>query len=72
MGEVITVDFVRKARTVPNPIFDRFVEILVRLGLAEEDIDEVLEAIRDRSYYETCDSDIKRIVDVWFDHTAFL
>jgi hypothetical protein len=72
MGEVITVDFVRKARTVANPIFDRFAEMLARNGIVEDDIQDVLEAIRDPKFYETCDDIIKRIVDVWFEHTASL
>ena len=72
MGEVITVDFVRKARTVANPIFDRFAAMLARNGIVEDDIQDVLEAIRDPKFYETCDDTIKRIVDVWFEHTASL
>ena len=72
MGEVITVDFVRKARTVSNPIVDRFIEILARQGLDQDDILEVLDAIKDPAFYETCDADIKNIADIWFEHTAHL
>jgi hypothetical protein len=69
MGEVITVDFKRKAKTVPNPIFERFIDMLYKFNLCEDDIEEVVEAIHDVNVYNDAEPDIKRIVDIWHEHT---
>ena len=72
MGEVITVDFKRKAKTVPNPIFERFIDMLYKFNLCEDDIEEVVEAIHDVNVYNNAEPDIKRIVDIWHEHTQHL
>ena len=72
MGEVITVDFKRRARTVPNPVFERFLQLLVKYGVAEDDIAEVADAVRDYEYYKTCEPDIRKIADVWIHHSKNL
>jgi hypothetical protein len=72
MGEVITVDFKRKAKTVPNPIFERFIDMLYKFNLCEDDIEEVVEAIHDVNVYNDAEPDIKRIVDIWHEHTQHL
>ena len=72
MGEVITVDFKRKAKTVPNPIFERFIDMLYKFDLCEDDIEEVVEAIHDVDVYNKAEPDIKRIVDIWHEHTQHL
>jgi hypothetical protein len=69
MGEVITVDFKRKAVTVPNPIFERFVDMLYKFNLCEDDIEEVIEAIHDVNVYNDAEPDIKNIVNIWHEHT---
>ena len=69
MGEVITVDFKRKAVTVPNPIFERFIDMLYKFNLCEDDIEEVVEAIHDVEVYNDAEPDIKKIVDIWHEHT---
>ena len=72
MGEVIQVNFRSKCRTEyrADKLYSGFIEILERRGLCEDDIQEVLDAIRDPRYYETVDDDIKHIVDVWHNATA--
>jgi len=72
MGEVITVDFKRKAVTVPNPIFERFVDMLYKFNLCEDDIEEVIEAIHDVNVYNDAEPDIKNIVNIWHEHTQHL
>lgn len=72
MGEVIQVNFRSKCRTEyrADALYFGFIEILERQGLCEDDIQEVLDAIRDPLYYETVDDDIKHIVNVWHNATA--
>lgn len=72
MGEVITVDFQRKARTVPNPIFERFVDMLYKFGLCEDDIEEVIEAIHSEKVYNDADAVVRKIVDIWHENTQHL
>ena len=69
MGEVITVDFKRKAVTVLNPIFERFIDMLYKFNLCEDDIEEVVEAIHNVNVYNDAEPDIKKIVDIWHEHT---
>ena len=72
MGEVIQVNFRNKCRTEyrADTLYFGFIEILERQGLCEDDIQEVLDAIRDPLYYETVEDDIKHIVNVWHNVTA--
>jgi hypothetical protein len=72
MGEVITVDFKRKARLTPNPIFERFIDMLYKFELCEDDIEEVVEAIHSIEVYEKAEPDIRRIVDIWHENTEHL
>jgi hypothetical protein len=72
MGEVIRVDFQRKAKVISNPFYQRFIEMLDKHGLDQNDILEVEDAIRDPKAYDSCEGDIKKIVDIWFEHTANL
>lgn len=70
MGEVVYVDFkrTRSNTSVPDEMLDRFTAILRRKGLAEDDIQDVLEGIADYRHYLTLDKDLKYIVEVWFQH----
>ena len=72
MGEVIQVNFRNKCRTEyrADTLYFGFIDILRRMELDEDDILEVLDAIRDPRYYETVDDDIKHIVNVWHNATA--
>lgn len=72
MGQVIHVNFKSKCRTEyrADQLYFGFVDILRRQGLDEDDIQEVLDAIKDPSYYDTVDDDIKHIVNVWYNATA--
>lgn len=72
MGNVIHVNFQSKCRTelVADKLYFGFIDILRRQGLDEDDILEVLDAIKDPRYYETVDDDIKHIVNVWHNATA--
>ena len=67
MENVIHVNFKTRCRTEvkADELFFGFIDLLRSRGLDEADIREVFDAIRDPSYYETVDDDIKRIVDVW-------
>lgn len=72
MGEVIHVNFKHRCRTEyrADDLYFGFIDILRRKGLDEDDIQDVIDAIRDPSYYETVDDVIKTIVDVWYRETA--
>ena len=72
MGEIIHVDFRPKPRLRNNPKFDRFIGDLHKNGLDYEDIKEVIQATIESDYYDTCDDDIKAIVDVWFQYGSNL
>jgi hypothetical protein len=70
MGEVIAIDFRRKS--YPDPVIDtidnfvfQFVDQLESNGLADEDIEDVIDAIEDHKVYEILDPDLQKIVDVW-------
>jgi hypothetical protein len=70
MGEVIAVDFRRKS--YPDPVIDsidnfvfQFVDQLEANGLADEDIEDVIDAIEDHKVYAIIDTDLQKIVDVW-------
>jgi hypothetical protein len=70
MGEVIAVDFRRKS--YPDPVIDtidnfvfQFVDQLESNGLADEDIEDVIDAIEDHKLYAIIDPDLQKIVDVW-------
>lgn len=72
MSNVIHVNFRNKCRTEyrADTLYFGFIDILRRQGLCEDDINEVLDAIRDPRYYDTVDDDIKHIVNVWHNATA--
>lgn len=69
MGEVIQVDFTKRAVTVPNPVWQRFVQMMIDNGMCEDDILEVEDAVGDPVLYDTADEDIQRIADVWLSNT---
>jgi hypothetical protein len=69
MGEVIQVDFTKKAITVPNPLWLRFVQMMADNGMCEDDILEVEDAVQDPVLYDTAEEDIRQIADVWFRNT---
>jgi hypothetical protein len=72
MGEVIAVDFKSKAKIVINPIFERFIDMLYKFNICEDDIEEIVEAIHDIEVYEQADPGIKHIVDIWHENTEHL
>jgi alanine racemase len=65
MGEVIDFQKYTKPKTMPNPVWLEFVDMMNRNGLCEDDIAEVTDAIADPKHYETAEPDIQRIADVW-------
>ena len=74
MGQVIHVNFKHRCRTEvrADDLYFGFVNILRKRGLDEDDIADVLDAIKDVRYYMTLDDDLKRIVDAWHNCTANL
>lgn len=68
MGEVINVDFKSRARLVPNPVFDRFLQLLVKHGIEEPKIELIRRAIHSQEYFDSCDSDVRKIAEVWIHH----
>lgn len=72
MGDIIHVNFKHRCRTEyrADSLYFGFIDILRRQGLDEDDIDDVIDAIRDPSYYETVDDVVKHIVDVYHNATA--
>lgn len=74
MGKVIHVNFKHRCRTElrADRLYQGFVELLQRKGLDEDDIQEVLDGIRDQQHYDTLDEDLKRIVDIWHANTSGL
>jgi hypothetical protein len=74
MGQVIHVNFKHRCRTElrADRLYQGFIELLQRKGLVEDDIQEVLDGIRDQQHYDTLDADLKRIVDIWHANTGHL
>ena len=66
MSNVIYVDFTANPKGVETSTrFEQFLALLREQGLDEDDILEVVDAIRDPEYYLTVDDDIKDIADAW-------
>ena len=64
MGEVITVDFRRKPVEFNlDQYINEFIDSLMAIGLAEEDIEDVVDGITDYEHYKTLDDDLKVIVE---------
>jgi len=64
MGKVITVDFRRKPVEFNlDQYINEFIDALIACGLAEEDIDDVVDGITDYDHYKTLDDDLKVIVE---------
>jgi len=64
MGEVITVDFRRKPVEFNlDQYINEFIDALIACGLAEEDIDDIVDGITDYEHYKTLDDDLKVIVE---------
>jgi hypothetical protein len=72
MGEVISVDFKRGYKINPNSMHSKFLDMLRRRGVEEDDVQDVIDAIADHEFYLKCDPDIKRIVEVFFEHMVDL
>jgi hypothetical protein len=72
MGEVVHVDFVRRARTVRNPFMLSFIHMLERTGFQDSMIAEILAAIADQQVYAKVSADVRKIVDIFNQHTANL
>ena len=68
MGEVIQVDFNRKPRTVVNPRWLAFLDMMERNGVCEDDVLDVTDAVADPEAYAAADKDIQLIADVWLDN----
>ena len=79
MGEVISVDFVNKAKLKPSEVInidpdfiDQFRGILVRTGCTEAQINNVMQGIHDYNHYLTMDDITKSIVDLFIDNTRHI
>lgn len=72
MCEIIRVDFKRRSRLVPNPLMERFREMLIRLGLGYDDIESVFQSIESYESYQNANPTVKKCVDVFNQHTAQL
>jgi hypothetical protein len=68
MGEVIDFQKYVEPRTLPNPNWMKFIEMMRKHGLDEDDIEEVIDCVADIRAYEDADQDIRRIADVWINH----
>lgn len=68
MAEIIQIDFKRRCKVVPNPFFEKFLDLLRKHGICEDDISEVVDAINDPLYYETVEEDIKKLVKIYFEN----
>jgi len=62
MDNIIYVDF---SQTVIRTAHDRFLDICQE-SLSEEDYADLLDAIADPDFYDTCDTDIQELVDSYF------
>ena len=66
MSNVVYVDFTVNPKGVETSMaFEQFLSLLRSQGLDEDDILEVVDAIRDPEYYDTVDDEIKDIADAW-------
>jgi hypothetical protein len=77
MTNVVHVDFRHRCKVaapypVPDYFLERFQMILRDLGLEQDDIEDVLEAITDPRAYARLDPDLAHIVDVYNEKTEGL
>jgi hypothetical protein len=77
MTNVVYVDFHHRCKTaqpypVPDYFMERFKLILRDMELVEDDIEEVVAAIKNPQLYAQLDLDLQRIVDVYHTNTQGL
>ena len=68
MAEIIQIDFKRRCKVITNPFFEKFLDLLRKHGICEDDISEVVDAINDPLYYETVEEDIKKLELAQWEH----
>jgi hypothetical protein len=74
MNNIIHVNFKNRSRTDlrGDELYFGFLDVLRNLGLDENDVQDVLDGIRDLNHYNTLDADLKHIVDAWHVSTVNL
>ncbi len=65
-ADVIRVDFVAKAKAVPNPFMEMFEARLREIDITDEEIRVIMRGIRDPEYYKTLEPRFKAAVDCYF------
>lgn len=65
-ADVIRVDFVAKAKAVPNPFMEMFEDRLREIDITDEEIRVIMRGIRDPEYYKTLEPRFKAAVDCYF------
>ncbi len=68
-ADVIRVDFVAKAKAVPNPFMEMFEARLREIDITNEEIRVIMRGIRDPEYYKTLEPRFKEAVDCYFKFT---
>ena len=68
-ADVIRVDFVAKAKAVPNPFMEMFEARLREIDITDEEIRIILRGINDPEYYKTLEPRFKNAVDCYFKYT---
>jgi len=68
VSNIIHVNFKNRCRTAGPPEDDltRFMDLLRADGLDEDDIQDVVDAIRNPAHYDAADDVIKDLVDAYF------
>ena len=71
MSNIIHVNFQNRCRTTKAPEDDlsRYLDQLRADGLDEDDIADVVDAIRDPAHYDPADDVVKDLVDAYFNMT---
>lgn len=65
-ADVIRVDFVAKAKAVPNPFMEMFEARLREIDITDEEIRIIMRGIKDPEYYKTLEPRFKEAVDCYF------
>lgn len=65
-ADVIRVDFVAKAKAVPNPFMEMFEARLHEIDITHEEISKIMRGIKDPEYYKTLEPKYQEAVDCYF------
>ena len=68
VSNIIHVNFQNRCRTSgpPEDALAQFLDLLRADGLDEDDVQDVVDAIRDPAYYDAADDVVKDLVDAYF------